>query len=262
MPKFAANLMYLYQELPLAARFQAARDAGFRGVEYNFPYNEDLAVMQEALFSSGLEMVLINAPPGDYAGGERGIAAFPDRVGEFQDSFGEALGYARELMCRRIHVMSGVLGPDDAPDMAMATYADNLRFAARQAAEAGIQVLVEPLNGVDVPGYLLTRVIPARALIAMTGDDNVALQLDAYHALVNGDDPLELLRGNLDIVGHVQIAGYPGRNEPVGAPYEGPGGFFETLDMLGYAGWVGCEYRPRAGTAAGLGWASVYGISA
>ncbi|MDA0997156.1 MAG: TIM barrel protein [Proteobacteria bacterium] len=261
MPKFAANLMYLFQEWPMPERFKAARDAGFSAVEFNFPYTVDLALMQEGLLANGLEMALINAPPGDYAKGERGIAAFPDRVGEFEDSFKRALGYARELDCRRIHIMSGVLREGDAADIAMATYADNLRFAAELASAEGVSVLVEPLNPIDVPGYLITGVMQARALLSMLGAGGVRLQFDAYHALVRGDDPIEMVRANLDIIDHVQIAGFPGRAEPTGAVYGGAGGLFETLDMLSYRGFVGCEYKPRAGTLQGLGWASVYGIS-
>jgi hydroxypyruvate isomerase len=259
MPKFAANLMYLFTELPFEARFKAAADAGFRDVEYQFPYGKDLDLMRDALVVNRLNMVLINAPAGDADRGERGIAALAGREADFRDSFLDALAHARELRCPRVHVMSGVVAEKDTA-LAIAVYAENLRFAARTAESAEINVVVEPINGIDVPGYLIQRTEQARALIAMVGEENLNLQYDVYHALMNGEDPIEGLRANFDTIRHIQVAGYPGRHEPIGDGYD-MRGFFEACDIMGYAGVIGCEYKPATTTKAGLGWASVYGIS-
>lgn len=260
MPQFAANLMYLFTELPVMERFAAARAAGFRLVEYQFPYDEDVALMREELGRNRLDMVLINAPCGDRAAGERGIAALPGREADFRDSLLHALAYARELDCPRVHVMSGVV-PEGEAELAVSVYVDNLRMAARTAEAAGIGLVIEPINGIDVPGYLVQRTAQARAVLAMVGEANIGLQYDAYHALMNGEDPVEGLRANLDIIHHMQVAGFPGRHEPMGDGYD-MGSFFDICDMLGYTGAIGCEYVPAEGTARGLGWAERYGIGA
>lgn len=258
MPRFAANLMFMFTELPFEARFKAAADAGFKFVEYQFPYGHDLDLMRDALLVHGLDMVLINAPAGDPERGERGIAALPGREADFRDSFLMALAHARELGCPRIHVMSGVVAEKDTA-LAMAVYAENLRFAARTAAPAEINVVIEPINGIDIPGYLIQRTEQARALIAMVGEENLNLQYDVYHALMNGEDPIEGLRANFDAIRHMQVAGYPGRHEPIGDGYD-MRSFFEVCDVMGYAGVIGCEYKPATTTKDGLAWASAYGI--
>jgi hydroxypyruvate isomerase len=259
MPQLCANLMYLFTELPLMQRFAAARAAGFRLVEYQFPYEADASEMKRKLDECGLQMALINAPCGDREKGERGLAALPGREAEFRDSLLLALAYARELQCPRIHVMAGIV--DDAEkDIATSVYAENLRVAAKTAEAAGIGIVIEPINGIDVPGYLLQWTQQARAVIAMVGEPNIQLQYDAYHALVNAEDPLEGLRANFDMIAHIQIAGYPGRAEPIAEGSYDMGAFIELADMLGYTGAIGCEYNPAAGTEAGLVWASRYGI--
>jgi 2-dehydrotetronate isomerase len=232
--------MYLFTDRPLLERFAAARAQGFRLVECQFPYDEDATVLKQLLDENGLAMALINAPCGDRSIGERGLAALPDREEEFRDSFLLALAYAREMHCPRVHVMAGVVA-DDQRDIAMATYAENLRVAAKTAEAAGIGIVIEPLNGIDVPGYL-------------------RLQYDAYHALMNGEDPMEGLRANADVIAHIQIAGYPGRGEPIAEGAYDMGAFIELCDTIGYQGAIGCEYTPANGTEAGLGWASRYGI--
>ena len=259
MPKLAANLMCMFTELPFFERFEVAQRAGFRYIEYQFPYDQDASKIRDTLARTGLSMALINAPCGDRTAGERGIAALPGCEEEFRDSFLEALAYARELGCPLFHVMSGLI-PDGEEDIAMSVYAEKLRVAAITAEAAGIGVVVEPLNGIDVPGYLIQRTAQARALLAMIGQPNLFLQYDAYHALMNGEDPIEGLRANLDIIRHIQIAGYPGRNEPFGSNEYDIGPFLEVCDMLGYAGAIGCEYNPKVSTEAGLSWASRYGI--
>jgi len=259
MPQFAANLMFLFQELDFLDRFDAARAAGFRAVEYQFPYDQPLAETQERLMANGLEMVLINSPPGDWTLGERGLAALPDKRQAFQDSIGEAIGYARELGCRRLHVMSGIPPVDADRDEVMLTCIENLKFAADACAEADILTLVEALNPTDVPGYLIGHAAQARAVLAAAAHPNLYLQYDIYHALMVGEDPREGVAAYLDVIAHMQVAGVPGRHEPSGGDVDYMG-VFEFIDTIGYTGWIGCEYAPRDSTLTGLGWASVYGI--
>ena len=259
MPRFAANLKYLFRELDFLDRFAAARAAGFRAVEYQFPYDQPLAETQERLMGNGLEMVLINAPPGDWENGERGLAALPGRRQAFQESIGEAIGYARELGCPRIHVMTGVPPQGADRDEVMLTCVENLGFAADACRDAGMQALVEPLNPTDVPGYLIGDAAQARALLAAVAHPNLFLQYDIYHALMVGHDPREGMAANMEVIAHMQVAGVPGRHEPAGGDVDYRD-LFEFADSVGYAGWIGCEYAPRAGTWEGLGWASAYGI--
>ncbi|MCK5779319.1 MAG: TIM barrel protein [Rhodospirillales bacterium] len=261
MPNLCANLMYLFTELPPMARFEAAKKAGFDLVEYQFPYDHDATDMRHAMDEAGVRMRLINTPPGDKARGERGLAALADREADFRDGFLLALSYARELGSPLIHVMAGVV-PDDERDYATAVYAENLRICASAAEAADVGIVIEPINGIDIPGYLLQRTAQARAMIATVGEANLTLQYDAYHALMNGEDPAEGLRANLDIISHIQIAGFPGRAEPIAGDGYDFGGFIELCDTLGYAGAIGCEYNPKNGTQAGLSWASRYGIAA
>lgn len=259
MPRFSANLMYLFTELPLVERFAAARDAGFHAVEYQFPYDEYLPGLVERLHAAGLEMVLINAPPGDWAGGERGLAVLPGRQAEFQDSVGRAIDCARALGAPRIHFMAGIPPEDADRDDVMMLFAENLRFAAEACRREQIEALIEPLNLTDVPGYFLVGSGMARAVLAIVGHANLFLQYDIYHGLMNGETPRDAIAANLDVIRHMQVAGYPGRHEPAGGEVDFRA-LFEFIDTAGYAGWVGCEYAPADGTVAGLGWAEVYGI--
>lgn len=260
MVQLCANLTFLFKELPLFERFDAAAKAGFRFVEYQFPYDEDFEHVKDALIRNDLRMALINAPCGDPDAGEKGIAALGGREQEFKQSLEDAIYYARRLDCPRVHVMSGVV-PDGEEDFALSVLAENLAFAARVSEAAGINVVIEPLNGHDVPGYLIQRTAQARAMIAMVAHPNLGLQMDAYHVLMNNEDPIDCLRANLDIIRHIQVAGYPGRNEPISEGTYDMRSFFEVCDMLGYSGVIGCEYNPRHGTHEGLGWASAYGIA-
>lgn len=259
MPDLCANLMYMFTELPLMQRFAAAKRAGFDLVECQFPYGEDATDLRWAMDEAGVRMRLINTPAGDLENGERGLAALADREEAFRDSFLLALSYARELGAPLIHVMAGIV-PDDEQDFATHVYAENLRVAARLAEAAGVGIVIEPINGSDLPGYLLQRTAQARAIIAMVGEANLGLQYDAYHALMNGEDPAEGVRANLDLIRHIQIAGFPGRHEPIADGCYDMGSFIELCDMLGYAGAIGCEYTPADGNEAGLSWASRYGI--
>jgi len=259
MPRFAANLRYLFQEVPFDERFELAAKAGFKAVEYQFPYGKDAMDMRDRLTEFGLQFVLLNAPPGDWDAGDRGIAAIPGREREFRESITEAIYYATALACPRIHVMAGLVGENVGREAALATFADNMQFAADACQNVGVRVLVEALNAVDVPGYLLNHTVQARAALAIINRPNVDLQYDLYHGGMSGDDVLEVVRGNLDVIGHIQVAGVPDRREPDRGTID----FFpvfEALDEIGYGGWIGCEYTPENGTVEGLQWASIYGL--
>jgi hydroxypyruvate isomerase len=257
MPRFAANLSMMYQEVGFLDRFAAAAKDGFRAVEFMFPYAHPAAEVAARLRSAGLENVLFNLPPGDFERGERGLAALPGREAEFAASIGTALEYAEALGCPRLHVMAGIPGAGADRERCRATYVSNLRLAASRAAAAGRDVLIEPINTRDIPGYFLNRQDDAQAIRAEVGAPNLKVQFDLYHCqIVEGDLAVKLKR-DLAHIGHVQIAGVPERHEPdrgeVNYPF-----LFAHLDAIGYAGWIGCEYRPRAGTSAGLGWIRPY----
>ncbi len=260
MPRFAANLSMLYNELPFLDRFKAAADDGFQAVEYLFPYAFEAGELAARLKAHGLQQVLFNAPPGDWDGGERGLACLPGREVEFAEGIERALAYAQALNCPRVHVMAGLVPPDASPEAARTTYVYNLRQAARLAGSVGVNLLIEPINPRDMPGFFLSRQDQAHALVAEIGEPNVQVQMDLYHAQIVEGDLAMKIRQYLPTgrVGHIQIAGVPERHEPdVGElhhPY-----LFALLDDLGYEGWIGCEYRPRrgavpGGTSDGLGW--------
>ncbi|WP_370680346.1 2-oxo-tetronate isomerase [Comamonas sp. GB3 AK4-5] len=257
MPRFAANLSMLYTELAFLDRFAAAARDGFTGVEYLFPYAHTPQAIAEQLQRHGLTQVLFNAPPGDWDAGERGLACLPGREPEFREGIHQALAYAAVLGCPRIHVMAGLLpaGRDANDAQLRHTYIANLQYAAAAAAQQGVQLMIEPINGRDMPGYYLQRQDQAHALVAEIGVAHVQVQMDLYHCQIVEGDVAMKLRHYLPTgrVGHIQVAGVPDRHEPdIGElhhPY-----LFALLDQLGYSGWVGCEYRPRAGTTQGLGW--------
>ena len=254
MPRFAANLSMLFTEVPFLDRFEAAADAGFEAVEFLFPYDFPAEEIAARLEQHGLAQALFNLPPGDWAGGERGIAALAGREDEFRASVDTALTYAAALDCPKLHVMAGI--PDDV-DAAWDLYLHHLRYAADLAAEAGRSVLVEPLNPYDVPGYLVGSVASATEFLATVDRDNVKLQLDLYHAQITDGDLSRLIRSTIDRVGHVQIASVPDRHEPDVGELSYPH-VLAVLDDAGYEGWVGCEYNPAGGTVAGLGWLDAY----
>ncbi len=255
MPKLAANLSMMFNEVPFLDRFAAAAAAGFRAVEFLFPYADEPQVVAERLHSAGLATALFNLPPGDWNAGERGIAALPGREAEFAAGVERALAYAQALSCPIVHVMAGLAAADD--ERAIASYVANVRVAADAFAGAGRRVVLEPINGRDMPGYFLHTTAQAAALIARIDRPNVALQLDLYHAQIAEGDLECRIRALLPLIAHVQIAGNPARHEPdvgeVNYAY-----LLRVLDEVGYAGRIGCEYRPAAGTVAGLGWARPY----
>jgi 2-dehydrotetronate isomerase len=255
MPRFAANLSLMYAEHPFLDRFAAARRDGFEAVEFLFPYEHAPAVLAGQLAAQGLQQVLFNAPPGDFAAGERGLASRPGREAEFRDGLLRALDYAFALACPRLHVMAGLLAsPADHAEQHR-TYLHNLAWAAQRAGDVGVTLLIEPINPRDMPGYFVSRQDEAHAVVETLATPWVKVQMDLYHCqIVEGDLATKLGRwlpgGH---VGHLQVAGVPGRQEPDGGELNWPW-LFALIDELGYDGFIGCEYRPRAGTSEGLGW--------
>jgi hydroxypyruvate isomerase len=255
MPRFAANLSFLFTDLPFLDRFDAAAKAGFKGVEFMFPYAVPAADIRARLDANGLSLVLFNLPPGHWDKGERGFAALPGREDEFASAVDLALDYAEALGCPRLHVMAGLATHGATRE----AYVDNLRMAANWAAPMGIDMLIEPINTRDMPGYFLNTTTAARRILAAVSRPNLRLQLDLYHCQIMEGDLTEKIREHLEAVGHIQIAGNPGRHEPDVGEIHYPW-LFDRLDRLGYDGWIGCEYRPRNGTQAGLSWLGPYGI--
>ena len=252
MPRFCANLTMLYNEHGFLDRFAAARADGFAGVEFMFPYAFPKEQLADALHQNGLTQVLHNLPAGNWEGGERGIACLPDRTGEFQDGVGRAIDYARALGCRQLNCLVGLTPQDADADRVRQTLVDNLRFAAGHLGEADIRLLVEPVNSKDIPGFHLDRVEKVVATIDEVGSDNVFLQYDFYHQQRMAGELLATFRTYKDRIAHIQIADNPGRNEPGTGEINYPV-LFEALDREGYAGWTGCEYKPKAETSAGSG---------
>jgi hydroxypyruvate isomerase len=253
MLRFAANVSMLFAEAPFLDRFALAARAGFAAVECQFPYDAPAARIRARLDEHGLAMVLHNLPAGDWAGGDRGIACQPARRGEFRDGVGRAIAYAQALGVRQLNCLAGIAPADTDPAEVRATLVDNLRFAAGALAGAGLRLLVEPINTFDMPGFAVHRIAQALALLDEVGAANAFVQHDVYHAHRMADDPCAALARHLPRIGHVQVADDAGRHEP------GTGGIdfdavFEILERQGYAGWIGCEYRPAGDTAAGLGW--------
>ena len=274
MPRFAANLHYLFCELPFLDRFEAAAAAGFKAVEFQVPYDYPATDLSARLRANGLQMVLFDAPMGNWDSGDRGLAAVPGREQEFLAGLAKVIQYGNALDCDTVHLMAGVVGPGQDYKAAERTYIVNLRAAAEVLKDHGITGVIEPINkkmGIvqngpsyttqGMHGYFLNHTEHARRILAEVASPNLLLHLDLYHMQMLEGHLAETLQENIAILRHVQIAGVPGRHEPsvgeINFPY-----LFNLLDELGYAGWVGCEYRPHAGTLAGLSWAAPYGITA
>jgi hydroxypyruvate isomerase len=255
VPRFAANLSMMYTEHAFLDRFAAAAADGFAAVEYLFPYEYPAAQLRGLLDGNGLQQVLFNAPPGDFDAGERGNASLPGREAEFRNGFHLALDYAEEMDCPRVHVMAGLAPAAADRDERLAVYHDNLGWAAERAATRGVDVLIEPINQRDMPGYLLSLQDEAHQIVVKVGAPNLKVQLDLYHCQITEGDVTMRLRSDLPTgrVGHLQIAGVPDRHEP-DAGELAIDHLFAVIDELGFDGWVGCEYRPAAGTSEGLGW--------
>ena len=259
MPKFAANLSMLFTELAFLDRFKAAAESGFKGVEYLFPYEYDAAEIAERLKANGLTQVLFNMPPGDWGKGDRGLACLPECRDQFEHGLKDVIAYAKALGCVQVHCMAGIVPPDKGSAAAFReTYISNLKSATKALAKENMGLLIEPINTRDMPGYFLTSTQQAVAIIDEVAAPNIALQYDCYHMQIMEGDLSQRITALKDRIGHIQIASVPGRNEPDGSgelnyPY-----LFNLLDQIGYPGWIGCEYRPRAATLDGLSWFSPY----
>jgi hydroxypyruvate isomerase len=253
MPRFAANLGFLFPEHPFPDRFGAAAAAGFGAVEFAQPYPYDARELAELLEANGLECILFNLPMGNTAAGDFGIACLPGREAEFREGVGRAIAYAQALGNERINCITGKAPAGADPALLRATLVANLRFAAQELRRAGITLLLEPINTHDAPGFLVPRPADGASILAETGADNAGLQYDIYHAAMMGDDPLEGLAQFAPVIRHVQFADAPGRHEP-GTGRVDIAGCFARLDALGYEGWTSAEYRPSKPTVDTLGW--------
>jgi len=253
LPKFAANLSMMFNEVPFLDRFSAAAEAGFHGVEYLFPYDYPAETVAELLDRHSLENVLFNLPPGNWAGGERGTTCLPGREAEFRAGVETAIAYATRLKTTRVHAMAGIVPPGADMQAVEATYIANLKHAAGELAQHGITLLIEAINTRDMPGFYLNTQAQSYAVMQAVGAPNLEMQMDCYHMQIMEGDLAVKLRKYAQHCGHVQVAGVPERHEPdtgeVRYAY-----VFEVLDSLGYDGWVGCEYRPAGKTVDGLGW--------
>jgi len=253
MLRFAANLSMTYNEHAFLDRFAAAAKDGFSGVEFLFPYDFQPEEIRSRLDANGLTQALFNAPPGDWSAGERGIASLPGREDEFKRSIETALKYTDVIGNKTLHVMAGLIRPDQDRAKHRAVYMDNLSYAAHHADLAGVTVVIEPINTRNIPGFFLNRQDDAQAICAEIGAENLKVQFDCYHCqIVEGDVAVKLKR-DMAGVGHIQVAGVPERHEPdvgeLNYPY-----LLKLIDSLGYKGWIGCEYVPAAATSDGLGW--------
>ena len=253
MPRFAANVSMLFTESPFLDRFALAARAGFSAVECQFPYEVPAADIRARLQEHGLAMVLHNLPAGDWAAGDRGLAGLPHRTDEFRAGVARAIATAHALGVRQLNCLAGIAPPGVDADTVHRTLVDNLRFAARALAAEGLRLLVEPINTFDIPGFIVSRTAQCIALLDEIGEPNVFVQYDVYHAQRMEGELAGTLARHLPRIAHVQVADNPRRHEP------GTGEIrfdyvFPELDRLGYAGWVGCEYKPAGRTEAGLDW--------
>ncbi len=251
MPQFAANLTMLYNEVPFLDRFAAAAKDGFDAVEFMFPYDYEPAQIADLLAANGQKLVLHNLPAGNWGGGDRGIACQPGRVEEFRAGVEKAVTYAKALNCPKLNCLAGIPTGDAAE--ARQVLVENLRFAGKKLADAGLELLLEPVNTRDVPGFFVNKIDQALSILDDVGMSNVRLQFDIYHTQVMEGDIANKLAAHFDRIGHLQLADNPGRNEPGTGEINYPF-LFRRIDELGYKGWIGCEYRPKAATSAGMGW--------
>ncbi|CAM5191122.1 Hydroxypyruvate isomerase OS=Castellaniella defragrans OX=75697 GN=HNR28_003378 PE=3 SV=1 [Castellaniella defragrans] len=253
MPKLAANLSMLFTELDFPDRFQAAAKAGFKGVEYLFPYAYDKHDLAGHLKANGLVQVLHNLPAGNWEAGERGIACHPDRVDEFKEGIAKAIPYAQALGCPQVNCLAGKTPAGVDAGAVEATLVSNLRYAANELKKAGIRLVMEPLNDFDTPGFYLTHTAQAVDLIRKVGSDNLKVQYDIYHMQRMEGELASTLAKNLASIGHIQLADNPGRHEP-GTGEINYAWLLRHIDAIGYTGWIGCEYKPATHTEDGLGW--------
>ena len=260
MLKLSANLKWLFTEHVLLERFDAAARAGFTAVEYPTPYEQPAAVLRTKLNDCGLQMVLINTPAGDKARGEQsGLACLPERRDAFRADFRKGLDYADALDCRLLHLQAGILPPEVSRDRGWATYLNNVYWAAELARAAGIRLVLEPINQVDIPGFLLRTQEEGAAVIEAVGSETIGLQFDIYHCQMEQGAVIQRMRTLMPIIRHIQVADTPGRHEP-GTGEIAWDFMFGEIERLGYDGWIGCEYTPAGRTTDGLGWRARFGI--
>ena len=253
MPKFSANLSMLFQEHDFLGRFDAAARAGFKGVEYLGPYDHTPDEVVARLKKNGLTQVLFNVPSGNWAGGERGIAVLPDRVDEFRAGVDKAITYAKALGCGQVNCLAGIARAGADRARLEETFVANLKFAAEKLGQEGIKLLIEPINTRDIPGFFLTNTKQGLEILEKVGSPNLYLQYDIYHMQIMEGDLARTIEANLSRIAHIQLADNPGRHEPGTGEINYPF-LYDFIDGLGYTGWIGAEYKPKAGTEAGLGW--------
>jgi hydroxypyruvate isomerase len=260
MPKLAANLTMLFNEVDFLDRFGEAARAGFKGVEFLFPYAYKASELAERLDANRLELVLHNLPAGNWEAGERGIACDPARKAEFQDGVGKAIEYAKALGVKQLNCLVGIKPQSVTDSQAYGAVVDNLKFAAGALKAEDIRLLVEPINTFDIPGFFLSGTEQALGIIRETGSDNIRVQYDIYHMQRMEGELAATIKANLPMIGHIQLADNPGRFEP-GTGEINYRYLLGMLDEIGYTGWVGCEYKPKAGTVAGLAWMAEHGLN-
>jgi len=253
MPRFAANLTMLFTEVPFLDRFELAAKAGFKAVEFLFPYAYRAEEIKRRLDDHGLTLILHNLPAGDWDAGERGIACQPTRIDEFKAGIENALDYAHALGVKQVNCLVGKVPAGVSEAQAHETVVGNLAYAATALKRAGLKLLIEPINTFDIPGFFLSRTPQAAGILAEVGADNLFIQYDIYHAQRMEGELAATLQRYLPLIGHIQLADNPGRNEPgsgeINYPY-----LFAHLDRMQYTGWIGCEYKPATTTQAGLTW--------
>ena len=259
MPRFAANLSMLFNEVPFLDRFERAAKAGFEAVEFLFPYSFPATEIKARLDANGLTLVLHNLPAGDWDAGERGIACLPERRAEFRDGVARAIDHAGALGVKQVNCLAGKRPANASAAQADDTFVENLRHAADELGKAGIKLLIEPINTFDIPGFHLSRTHQALSIIGAVGSENLYLQYDIYHAQRTEGELAATLERHLPRIAHVQLADNPGRHEPGTGEINYPF-LFSHLDRLGYRGWVGCEYKPAGSTEAGLGWRQRFAV--
>ena len=253
MPRFAANLTMMFTEVPFLDRFEPAAKAGFKAVEFLFPYAFEAEEIKRRLDDNGLTLVLHNLPAGNWEAGERGIACHPDRGDEFRAGVGRAIAYAQVLGVKQLNCLAGKAPAGVADELLRSTFVDNLRYAANALKAAGLKLLIEPINSFDIPGFYLNRTAQAASILVEVGSDNAFIQYDLYHAQRMEGELAATVQKYLPKIGHIQLADNPGRNEPGTGEINYPF-LFAHLDRIGYDGWIGCEYKPATRTEAGLGW--------
>lgn len=259
MPKLAANLSMLFTEYEFMDRFEAASKAGFRGVEYLFPYDYDAQEIAAELYQFGLTQVLFNLPAGDWAKGERGIACHPDRVEEFRNGVDKAIRYAKALNCQQVNCLVGIKPAHVSEEEAYQTVVENLKFASAKLKAEGIRLIMEAINTQDMPGFFVNSTEKALRIVAEVGEENLGYQYDIYHMQIMEGNLARTLKDHQANIAHIQLADNPGRHEPGTGEINYPF-LLKHIDDIGYQGWIGCEYVPATTTEAGLGWLKKYNL--